>query len=152
MLWICIGNRAGLFSFPVRDTAEPVSALLSIRPSGPSLTGKSAALQLYFHVRRDRRYEHLLHFQRCSRALLLLLARRYLEQLWGSLRVNLYYLIGILAMDVYAMLVYFLFHVSYGVSALYLNLSMFLSVAALMPEARGLLFSSSRSKCAGSPS
>ena len=65
---------------------------------------------------------------------------RYLEQLWGSLRVNLYYLIGILAMDVYAMLVYFLFHVSYGVSALYLNLSMFLSVAALMPEARGLLF------------
>ena len=46
---------------------------------------------------------------------------RYLEQLWGSLRVNLYYLIGILAMDVYAMLVYFLFHVSYGVSALYLN-------------------------------
>lgn len=46
------------------------------------------------------------------------MASRYLEQLWGSLRVNLYYLIGILAMDVYAMLVYFLFHVSYGVSAL----------------------------------
>ena len=61
-----------------------------------------------------------------------------LENSWGSFRFTLYYLIGILAMDVYAMLVYFLFHVSYGVSALYLNLSMFLAVATLIPEQRVL--------------
>ena len=67
-------QRAGLFSFPVRDTAEPVQRAV-LRPSGHCSRAGLAALQLYFHVRRDRRYEHLLHFQRCSRALLLLLAR-----------------------------------------------------------------------------
>ena len=65
---------------------------------------------------------------------------RYLEQCWGSLRVNLYYLIGILAMDLYAMLLYFLFNLSYGLSAALLNWSTFLAVASLMPEARVMLF------------
>ena len=74
--WLTIARaiRAGLFSFPVRDTAEPVQRAV-LRPSGHCSRAGLAALQLYFHVRRDRRYEHLLHFQRCSRALLLLLAR-----------------------------------------------------------------------------
>ena len=58
---------------------------------------------------------------------------RAMENMWGTLRFNLYYLSGVLLMDVYAML--------FGgyADAYYLNLSLFLGYATLYPNAQFLL-------------
>ena len=59
---------------------------------------------------------------------------RAMENVWGTLRFNLYYLCGIILMDIYCMI--------FGGSAnvTYLNLSLFLGYATLYPDARFLLF------------
>lgn len=58
---------------------------------------------------------------------------RAMENVWGTLRFNLFYLSGIVIMDVYCMI--------FGctASAGYLNLSLFLSYATLYPNARFLI-------------
>ncbi len=57
-----------------------------------------------------------------------------MEQIWGTLRFNLFYFTGVLMMDVYCMI--------FGgtASVTYLNLSLFLSYATLFPDAQFLLF------------
>ena len=57
-----------------------------------------------------------------------------MENIWGTLRFNLFYLTGILMMDVYCLI--------FGGQAdvTYLNLSLFLSYATLFPNAQFLLF------------
>ena len=57
-----------------------------------------------------------------------------LEQHWGTFRFNLYYLCGIVLMDIAALLI--------GCSAttVYLNTSLFLALATVMPDIRFLLF------------
>ena len=59
---------------------------------------------------------------------------RAMENIWGTLRFNLFYFSGVLMMDVYCMI--------FGGSAsvIYLNLSLFLSYATLFPDSRFLLF------------
>ena len=57
-----------------------------------------------------------------------------MENIWGTLRFNLYYLTGVLMMDIYCRI--------FGgqASVMYLNLSLFLSYATLYPDAHFLLF------------
>jgi len=57
---------------------------------------------------------------------------RAMENAWGTLKFNLFYLIGIILMDIYALL--------FGVNAdiYYLNLSLFLGYATLYPDAQFL--------------
>jgi membrane associated rhomboid family serine protease len=57
-----------------------------------------------------------------------------MENIWGTLRFNLFYLTGVIMMDVYCMI--------FGgtASVTYLNLSLFLSYATLFPDAGFLLF------------
>ena len=59
---------------------------------------------------------------------------RAMENIWGTLRFNLFYLTGVLMMDVYCMI--------FGgrASVTYLNLSLFLSYATLFPDSQFLLF------------
>ena len=59
---------------------------------------------------------------------------RAMEHLWGTLRFNLFYLCGVLMMDVYCMI--------FGGRAdvTYLNASLFLSYATMFPDAGFLLF------------
>ncbi len=59
---------------------------------------------------------------------------RAMENIWGTLRFNLFYLTGVFMMDIYCML--------FGgtASVTYLNLSLFLSYATLYPDAHFLLF------------
>ena len=59
---------------------------------------------------------------------------RAMENIWGTLRFNLFYLTGVVMMDVYCMI--------FGgvASVAYLNLSLFLSYATLYPDANFLLF------------
>ena len=58
---------------------------------------------------------------------------RAMENVWGTFRFNLYYLSGVLLMDVYSMV--------FGgyADAYYLNLSLFLGYATLYPDAQFLL-------------
>ena len=59
---------------------------------------------------------------------------RAMENVWGTLRFNLFYLTGVLMMDIYCMI--------FGGQAdvYYLNMSLFLSYATLYPDAHFLLF------------
>lgn len=59
---------------------------------------------------------------------------RAIESIWGTFRFNLFYLTGILLMDIYAMI--------FGCQAdpYYLNLSLLLSYSTLYPNAHFLLF------------
>lgn len=59
---------------------------------------------------------------------------RVMEQVWGTLRFNLFYLTGVVMMDVYCL--------AFGgtASVTYLNLSLFLSYATMFPDAQFLLF------------
>lgn len=59
---------------------------------------------------------------------------RAMENVWGPLRFNLFYLTGVVLMDIYCMI--------FGgyASVTYLNLSLFLSYATLYPDAHFLLF------------
>lgn len=59
---------------------------------------------------------------------------RAMENIWGTLRFNLFYFTGILMMDVYCLI--------FGgtASVTYLNLSLFLAYATLYPDAQFLLF------------
>ena len=59
---------------------------------------------------------------------------RAMENIWGTLRFNLYYLSGVVMMDIYCMI--------FGgyASVSYQNLSLFLAYATLFPDAHFLLF------------
>lgn len=59
---------------------------------------------------------------------------RAIENQWGTLRFNLYYLSGVLLMDIYSMVFGGWADVSY------LNLSLFLAYATMYPDAHFLLF------------
>ena len=59
---------------------------------------------------------------------------RGIENLWGTLRFNLYYFTGVLLMDVYCLIFDGFADVSY------LNMSIFLAYATLYPNAEFLLF------------
>ena len=59
---------------------------------------------------------------------------RAMENLWGTLRFNLFYFTGVILMDLYAMILGGWADISF------LNLSLFLAYATLYPDARFLLF------------
>lgn len=59
---------------------------------------------------------------------------RAMENIWGTLRFNLFYLTGVILMDIYCLI--------FGgqASVYYLNMSLFLSYATLFPDSSFLLF------------
>lgn len=59
---------------------------------------------------------------------------RAMENVWGTFKFNLFYLTGVVLMDVYAMIV------GYRADVSYLNMSLFLSYATLYPDSGFLLF------------
>ena len=59
---------------------------------------------------------------------------RMVERTWGTLKFNLFYLCGVLIMDIAALIL------NQNASAFYLNLSLFLAMATLYPESKVLLF------------
>ncbi len=69
---------------------------------------------------------------------------RAMENVWGTFRFNLFYLTGILLMDVYALVIRLLVPeysawISWSVDVSYLNMSLFLGYATLYPNAHFLL-------------
>lgn len=63
-----------------------------------------------------------------------------LEGIWGTLRLNLYYLTGILLTDLAAILIYLITGIPIIVTASYLNASLFLAIATLIPEQQVMVF------------
>lgn len=59
---------------------------------------------------------------------------RMVERAWGTLKFNLFYLSGVIIMDIAALIM------GTNASASYLNMSLFLALATLYPENRVLLF------------
>ena len=59
---------------------------------------------------------------------------RAMENVWGTLRFNLFYFSGIVMMDIYCMIF------NCQANAEYLNLSLFLAYATMFPDAQFLLF------------
>ena len=64
---------------------------------------------------------------------------KMLEMVWGTLRFNLYYLCGILLTDLAGMAIHWGFGLPVSLGSTYLNLSLFLAVATLVPDNRILL-------------
>jgi hypothetical protein len=62
-----------------------------------------------------------------------------LERAWGTFRFNLYYIMGVLLHIVAALVIYLVFHVSYAFSTYYLNMSLFLAFATIMPDSQVLV-------------
>ena len=65
---------------------------------------------------------------------------RVIEGIWGTLKLNLYYLCGILLTGLVGILLYVLAGLSILVTAAYVNMSLFLVVATLIPEQTVLAF------------
>ncbi len=65
---------------------------------------------------------------------------RMIESAWGTLRMNLYYGGGVLLTGVIALMVYAIFKINIYVTPYYLNISLFLAVATLIPEQQVLVF------------
>lgn len=61
-----------------------------------------------------------------------------LERAWGTFRFNLYYVVGVLMHIVAALIIYLVFGVSVPFNTHYLNLSLFLAFATIMPDAQVL--------------
>ena len=75
-------------------------------------------------------------------AFLYYLISQTLERVWGSFRMDMYIITGLLGTIVAAFLVYFVFGVEMGmqVSISYLSNSLFLALAATFPDVQFLLF------------
>lgn len=63
-----------------------------------------------------------------------------LERQWGTGRFTIYYLCGILLQVIYGFIIYLTTGINYGMSANYINLSMFFAFATLYPDNVVLLF------------
>lgn len=64
---------------------------------------------------------------------------RVLENAWGAFRFNMYILSGVVLHILAALLIYLIFGVSFSFTTYYLNMSMFLAFATLMPDMEVLL-------------
>lgn len=62
-----------------------------------------------------------------------------LERAWGTFRFNLYYLTGMVLHVIAALVIYLVFHINFSFDAYYLNLSLFLAFATIMPDAQVML-------------
>lgn len=65
---------------------------------------------------------------------------KVLEATMGTFRFNLFYLTGVLLTDLYLLLIYWIFGAPSAANAHYLNLSMFLAMATLIPEQKVLIY------------
>ncbi len=65
---------------------------------------------------------------------------RAMENVWGTFRFNLFYLSGVVLMDVYCLVMGCWFDAYYNADVYYLNLSLFLAYATMYPDSQFLLF------------
>jgi len=63
-----------------------------------------------------------------------------LERQWGTAKFTVYYIFGMVLTILYGLALYWITGVSYGLTASYLNLSMFFAFATLYPDTRVLVF------------
>lgn len=130
MMWVAIGNAIVY----ILSTIDPSNVLYNLL-----VFDRSAIL----HGQVWRLFSYVFTYLLDSNGMNLILGvisllcyhfiGRTLEQYWGTLRFNCYYLMGILLSDIVGLLV--------GITATtyYLNLSLFLAIATIVPDTRFLL-------------
>ena len=138
MLWICIGNAVvyifnNLFRLPVEQVLMFDAAAImhgqiwrlfsyvftfACESSffGIPLLGAIISIMFYYWI------------------------GKVLDGVMGTFKFNLYYFSGVILSDLYAMILYWIFHVPMFVSVHALNTSMFIAVATLIPEQRVYLY------------
>lgn len=135
MLWIVIGNVI-VYLFSMFNTSFSLYEILCF----------DSALIMRGQVWRLFSYVFTFSLSYGSRSIIFLALglyccywpAKYLENGWGTLKFNLYYLCGVVLMDLAGLLMYLCFRVSVPVTVFYLNLTLFLGVATMMPENRVL--------------
>ncbi|MDD3164551.1 MAG: hypothetical protein PHS97_01685 [Oscillospiraceae bacterium] len=127
MLWIAVGNLM-VYMLTMVDPSNTVYSLLSFSRNA-ILHGQIWRLFTYVLIPDTQRvffFAIMLFFY--------FQIGRILENSWGTLKFNLYYLTGVLLTDVGALLL------GGGASAVYLNLSLVLAFSTLYPDNQVLLF------------
>lgn len=133
MLWICIGN-ALVYAFSLFNEALPELLRFSAQDI---LSGQVWRLFSYiFTFASDSSFFGSSLFGAVISIMFYYWAGNTLEDVCGTLRFNLYYLVGILINDAVGLLIYWLYPINIMFSSGALNLSMYLAVATLLPEAR----------------
>lgn len=127
MLYICIGNAIVYLMSSILGNTLLYSVLIFDRTA--ILHGQVWRLISYPLTMYNSNLLFMFIYLLCYYTL-----GRAMESMWGTLKFNLFYLSGILMMDVYSMI--------FGCRAdvYYLNMSMFLSYATMFPQAQFLLF------------
>ena len=138
MLWICAGNAVVYLAWLFIDKSIPGYLYFN---SVAIMQGQVWRLFSYiftFACGQTFLFSHLLGA--VISIMFYYWIGKVLEGVWGTLRFNLFYLTGLLLSDLYALLLFWIFKLPMTISAHYLNLSMFLAVATLIPEQRVYLY------------
>ena len=131
MMWVAIGNAI----IYMLSTVDPSNTLYRLLVFDRHAILHGQVWRLFSYV-----FTYLLDSQGMNMLLGIISLLCYhfigktLEQYWGTLRFNCYYLMGILLSDVIGLLV--------GITATtyYLNLSLFLALATIIPDTRFFVF------------
>ena len=139
MLYLCLANAAVFFYGLLTQDFRPVSFMefdaysilhgeiwrlfTWIFTRGADFTGQAfGIIYIFFYVIFNRWLGSVL------------------ENVWGTLRLNVYYFGGALITMVGALLMWAIFRIPVYLSSYYLDLSLLLAVATLLPEERVMLF------------
>lgn len=133
MLYIVIGNAIVWF-FSIMDPNDTLYRLLSFN-----------AGKIFLHGQIWRLFTFVIVPQIGNILLLIALYFYYfigrtLESAWGSGKFTIYYLCGVLLTIIYGTVIWLVSGYSYGLDAMYINMSMFFAFATLYPETTVLLW------------
>ena len=140
MLWLCAGS-AIVYLFSVFTGSQELYDILSF-DANAILHGQVWRLFSYvFTFALDRQFLFSTLLGAIFSILFYYWIGNLLENFWGTLRFNIFYLSGVLLMDIAGLLMHLIFKqfglsVNLPVSVSYLNLSLFLAAATLAPEER----------------
>lgn len=133
MLFVVIGNIL-VFLFTMMDRTGFFSSYLTFSAAGVFQRGEVWRLLTFILVPNESNIFFLALF-----LYFYYFIGRTLERQWGAGKFTIYYFSGILLTLLYGTVVWLITGVSYGLTASYVNLSMFFAFATLYPDARFLL-------------
>lgn len=135
MLWICVGNA--LVYFLSQFNGEVTLYSLLCFDAAAICRGEVWRLITYvFTFALDNTFLFSSFLGALFSILFYYWIGNTLESFWGCLRFNLFYFCGVLLMDLFGVVIYLILQLELPVSVSYINLSMFLAIATLIPEER----------------
>lgn len=133
MLWICIGN-AIVYAMSLFNSALPTYLFYS-----SSLILRGQVWRLFTYIFTFACQSDFFGIPVLGAVISIMFyywVGTMLEGIWGTLRFNIFYFSGILLADLYGLLLQLIFGIPVLLSSHYVNLSMFLAVATMIPDQR----------------